>query len=234
MSEQNLYLQMKAGNQTAFDKLFHLHYEKLVRQAYLKTKNLVDAEDVVQTIFIDFWTKRNEINIEKSVIGYLSKMVYYRCMDYFRKQKSLDNQQAKYFENTLSLDIASPEEDLLNAENLAAIYKKIEALPPKCSIVFKMSRFEELTYDEIAEALGITKKTVEYHISTALRVLRKGIFSVVVYFLFISHLWLPIFPKSSKSFPSLVHERFDVHSPLPIAYHNPFRYAEYEQSSLGG
>ncbi|MFK7980611.1 MAG: sigma factor-like helix-turn-helix DNA-binding protein [Saprospiraceae bacterium] len=54
---------------------------------------------------------------------------------------------------------------------------KINALPPKCSIVFKMSRFEEMNYAKIAEQLGITKKTVEYHISTALRLLRKSIFT---------------------------------------------------------
>lgn len=171
-----LFQQIKAGNRTAFDKLFQLYYEQLVQQAYTTTQNLANAEDIVQAVFIDFWTKSKELTIEKTVIGYLTRMVQYRCIDYFRQQKSKGIQQEKYFENTLSLDIASPEEELLNAENLAAIYKKIDALPPKCGIVFKMSRFEEMSYDEIADALDITKKTVEYHISTALRLLRKGIF----------------------------------------------------------
>jgi len=181
MLEKHLYQQMKAGNQTAFDKLFQLYYEKLVHQAYKTTQDLANAEDIVQAVFIDFWTKRNQLNIEQTVIGYLTRMVHHRCIDYFRQQKSQLVNQEKYFKNTLSLDITSPEEDLLNAENVAAIYAQIEALPPKCSIVFKMSRFEEMTYEEIAEQLGITKKTVEYHVSTALRVLRKGIFTVAAF-----------------------------------------------------
>lgn len=181
MPEKHLYQQMKAGNKTAFDKLFQLYYEKLVRQAYTSTQNLANAEDIVQAVFIDFWTKRNQLNIEQSVIGYLTRMVQNRCIDYFRQQKSQQTNQEKYFKNTLSLDLTSPEEDLLNAENLAAIYEQIEALPPKCSIVFKMSRFEEMTYEEIAEQLGITKKTVEYHVSTALRLLRKGIFTFAAF-----------------------------------------------------
>lgn len=179
-----LFYQIKAGNRTAFDKLFQLYYEQLVRQAYTITQNLANAEDIVQAVFIHFWTKRKQLNIEKSVIGYLTKMVHYRCIDYFRQQKSQQTNQEKYFQNTLSLAIASPEEALLNAENLAAIYEKIDALPPKCSIVFKMSRFEEMTYAEISEQLGVSKKTVEYHISTALRLLRKGVFGILLFAMF--------------------------------------------------
>lgn len=177
----HLFQQIKAGNCIAFDKLFHLYYESLVQHAYKTTQNQANAEDIVQTVFIDFWTKRNQLSIEKSVIGYLSRMVHNRCMDYFRKQKSITTKQEKYFQNSLSLDITSPEENLLNAENLAAIHDKIDALPPKCSIVFKMSRFEEMSYAEIAEQLGVTKKTVEYHVSTALRLLRKSIFTFAIF-----------------------------------------------------
>lgn len=180
MKELNLYKEMKAGNQAAFDELFHLYYENLVRLAYQKTQDQANAEDIVQTLFIDFWTKRATITIEKSVIGYLSTTVHRRCIDYFRKQKRIDHSHQKYFDNSLSLDISSPEKDLLNQENLSAIYTKIEALPPKCKIVFKMSRFEEMSYEEIAEQLDISKKTVEYHISTALRVLRKSVFSLAL------------------------------------------------------
>lgn len=171
---------MKAGNQVAFDELFHLYYEKLVRLAYQKIQDQASAEDIVQKVFIDFWTKKESIIIEKSVIGYLSMMVNRRCIDYFRRQKSRTTNEQKYIDNSLNFDIVSPEEDLLNQENLAAIYAKIEALPPKCRIVFKMSRFEEMTYDEISEQLDISKKTVEYHISTALRLLRKSIFTLTL------------------------------------------------------
>lgn len=180
MNEHQLYKKMKAGYSSAFDELFRLYYEKLVRLAHQKTQDLAVAEDIVQAIFIDFWTKRAEISINQSIIAYLSKMVNNRCIDYFRKQKSISASEEKYLTHKLNLDVTSPEEDLLNQENLAAIYSKIEELPPKCKIVFKMSRFEDLTYEEISTQLNVSQKTVEYHISTALRLLRKSIFGLVL------------------------------------------------------
>lgn len=178
-----LFQQIKTGDKIAFDKLFHLFYENLVQQAYNTTQQQADAEDIVQSVFIHLWTKRTQITIEQSVEAYLHRMVQYRCIDYFRKVKSDASNQEKHTQQSLHLTMGSPEEELLNAENLEAIYNKIEALPPKCKVVFKMSRFEEMNYSEIAQELDITKKTVEYHISTALRILRKGIFSMPLLFI---------------------------------------------------
>ena len=181
-TEAQLFQEIKAGNRIAFDELFHLYYEKLVHKAHKTTQNQADAEDIVQTVFISLWTKRTQIAIEQSVGAYLHRMVQHRCIDYFRQIKSSLVHQEKYIQQSLDLTIESPEEELLNAENLAAIYNKIDALPAKCKVVFKMSRFEEMNYTEISEQLGISKKTVEYHISTALRILRKGIFSMSLLF----------------------------------------------------
>lgn len=182
MEESTLYQKMKAGDLSAFNELFKLHYETLVRSTLLKVDEAF-AEDLVQTVFIEFWSKRNDINIEGSVVAYLRKTVHNRCIDHFRKQKSIQQKEERYFQNTLSLSISDPESRLLSRESLSAIYDKIEDLPPKCKIVFKLSRFEEMTYDEIAQELDISKKTVEYHISTALQILRKTIFiSFLIYF----------------------------------------------------
>ncbi|MFK8007592.1 MAG: RNA polymerase sigma factor [Saprospiraceae bacterium] len=176
MEELILYKKMKAGDRSAFDKIFKLHYEQLVRFAHVKIDNISIAEDIVQNIFIDFWTKRASINIEKSLLPYLRRTVHNRCIDHFRKQKSIQKKEEQFFQNSLTLDISNPEQELLSQENLQAIYTKIEALSPKCKVVFKLSRFEEMTYAEIATHLNISKKTVEMHISTALRILRKSIF----------------------------------------------------------
>ena len=180
MDELNLYQKMKAGDRSAFDKIFKLYYEKLVRFAYSTVNNIVVAEDLVQNIFIEFWTKRELLNIENALFPYLKKSVHNRCIDYFRKQKSIQKKEENYFQNSLSLNISSPEEDLLTQENLQAIYSKIEDLPPKCKIVFKLSRFEGMTYGEIAAHLSISKKTVDMHVSTALRILRKSIFFYII------------------------------------------------------
>lgn len=182
--ESNLYQKMKSGDQSAFDEIFKLYYEQLVRFAHSKIDNITIAEDIVQIIFIDFWAKRASLNVEKSLLPYLKKTVHNRCIDYFRKQQNIQKKEEEYFQDSLSLDISNPEEELLSQENLQAIYNKIEALPPKCKVVFKLSRFEEMSYAEIATHLDISKKTVEMHISTALRILRKSVFISLFFILF--------------------------------------------------
>lgn len=178
-----LFQQIKADNPDAFDKLFHLYYEQLVQQAYIITQNQADAEDIVQSVFIKLWTKKKQITIQQSVRAYLHRMVHHQCIDYFRQLKSRAAIEIKHAENTLNLSAVSPEETLLKAETLLAIYSKIETLPSKCKIVFKLSRFEELSYEEIAVQLDISKKTVEYHVSTALKLLRKSVFGITLLFL---------------------------------------------------
>ncbi|MFK7936312.1 MAG: RNA polymerase sigma factor [Saprospiraceae bacterium] len=176
MQERQLYLRIKSGDRTAFDELFRRHYANLVRQSYRKLQDQTTAEDIVQNVFIQFWNKREQITVKESVFAYLAQMARYGCIDFFRKQQSKAQRQEQYFQNGLNLDVKSPEEDLLQKENVAAIYAKVDALPVRCKTVFKLSRFEEMTYEQIAQELSISIKTVEYHISTALRLLRKSVF----------------------------------------------------------
>ena len=179
--ELNLYQRMKAGDKSAFDVIFKSYYEQLVRFAHSKIDNIAIAEDIVQNVFISFWTKRETITIKNALLPYLKRTVHNRCIDYFRKQQSIQIKEEQYFKKSLSIDISNPEETLLTQENIKEIHNKIEALPPKCKIVFKLSRFQDMSYTEIADNLDISKKTVEMHISTALRILRKNIFSAVLF-----------------------------------------------------
>jgi len=169
---------MKEGDMSAFDQLFKLHYEDLVSQLYRKSYDLELSEDIIQNIFIEFWSNRKELNIQNSIKAYLSTSARNRFIDHFRKQKSIVRKEENYLQNTLHLNIASPEEELLTKENLDNIYDKIAQLPAQSKHIFQLSRFSEMSYQDIAEELGVSVKTVEYHISKALRILRKTIFSL--------------------------------------------------------
>jgi len=183
MTDKDLYQRMVAGDVDAFNQLFKAHYESLVRMLYKKCFDQTLAEDIVQNVFIELWSKRKERVLPKSVGAYLSTSVKNRYIDHFRKQKNLADKKKAYLQQSLPLNIASPEEELLNQENLAKIYRKIEELPPKTKVVFQLSRFENKSYSEIAEALDISVKTVEYHISNALRLLHESIFIFISIFL---------------------------------------------------
>jgi len=176
MDERILYKKMKAGDINAFNQLFKLNYERLVRMLYKKCYNQALAEDIIQNVFIDFWTNKNKIEINNSVSAYLTTSTRNRYIDHFRKQKTDSKKEQAYINNSLTLKVSSPEDELLSKENLANIYAKIEALPFKSKAIFQLSRFENKSYPEIANELNISIKTVEYHISNALRILRKSIF----------------------------------------------------------
>lgn len=184
MTEQALMTQMKIGDQSIFEYFFELHYEKLVRVAYRLVSDIEAAEDVVQEIFVKFWEQKETINIEKTLYGYLKQAVIFRSIDYLRKTKRLEEKLKNHAQTSLRLNLLTPEAQLLTKENMAAIYEKIEALPEKSKLIFKLSRFEELSYAEIAEQLNISIKTVEYHISKALAILRESIFGVLVVMFF--------------------------------------------------
>ena len=180
MLEQDLLEKMKTGNQGAFDSIFNTHYEPLVRVAHSLVSDLAVAEDVVQEVFIKFWERRETVNIEKTIYGYLKQAVIFRSIDYLRKTKRLNEHILIHQQSTLQLNLHTPEKELLSKENLKAIYEKIEALPEKSKLIFKLSRFEELSYSEIAQQLNVSVKTVEYHISRALEILRESVFGVFV------------------------------------------------------
>ena len=134
-------------------------------------KNEEDVKDLVQEIFCKIWDIREKIDEKKSFNAFLFTISLNTIRDYFRKQvknrKLLDKwleEAESYSESTLeSIELASLEKVVGTA---------VEQLPPKRLIVFKLSRLEGLSNDEIAKRLDIEKKTVENHLNLALRHLR--------------------------------------------------------------
>lgn len=171
---------MKKIDQQAFHDLFNKHYEQLVKVAYSVLSDIEHAEDVVQEVFIKFWERQGTFKIEKSVFAYLKKATILHAIDHLRKAKMIDEHVTKAQLSSLQLRIQTPETELLNKENLYEIYKKIEELPDKSKLIFKLSRFEHLSYSEIAVQLEMSVKSIEYHISKALEILRKSVFGVLV------------------------------------------------------
>ncbi len=170
---------MKKIGRQEFDALFNLHYEQMVRTAYALLSDSALAEDKVQEVFIKFWEKRESLNIEKSITTYLKRAVIFHSIDHLRKAKKMEEHITNHSNVSLNLSLNTPETELLNKENLQAIYDKIEALPNKTKLIFKLNRFEHLTYTEIAETLEMSIKSIEYHMSKALNILRKTVFGLL-------------------------------------------------------
>jgi len=173
MEDVEVIVSIKSGDKKAFEKLFYEHYQMLVRYAFTYMKDHDIAEEVVQDIMVKFWEKRAELPDDVKVKPYLFRMTGNHCLNVLKHEKVKLQHQTETVANGISMSdgfevIASNE---LNTE----IKKAIADLPEQCGKVFLLSRDEGLSYKEIAESLDISIKTVENHISKALKLLREAL-----------------------------------------------------------
>lgn len=161
-------------NKEEFEKLFRDYFKPLVAFAKKYTGDIDSAKEIVHDVFVNLWTKREQIDIEKSVKSYLYTSAYNRSLNFIRDHKKFDNNQS--VEASAELKASwSFEENIDACELEEKINKVIDSLPERCKQVFMLSRFEGLKYQEIADKLGISIKTVEAQISKALAALKSNL-----------------------------------------------------------
>ena len=157
-----------------FKKIFETNYPRLLRFAGEYVGNTDDAEDILQNVFLKFWEKWLTLPKDANLSAYLLTMVKNHCLD-FLKHRQVVNRYATEMEfNCYAISKFDPDRtDIETLERLAE--KAIAELPEQCRKIFEMSRYESLKYKEIAERLGISVKTVETHMSNALKLLRAAL-----------------------------------------------------------
>lgn len=164
----------KSNPQECFRQIYDQYYEEMCRTAFKVVVDQQTSEDIVQEVLTEMWKKRETIEISGSIVGYLKRSVYYRSLNFVKAKANQmqDLDTVAHFENK---DI-SIEEDIYGQELFEEIDEVVQSLPERCKAVFALSRYEEMSYKEIGEALNISTKTVENQISKALGILRKSIF----------------------------------------------------------
>jgi RNA polymerase sigma-70 factor (family 1) len=169
IAEHTILIEIKNGNEQAFENVFKNYYQSLCRYAVGILNDKDEAEELVQNMFVNYWEKREVIAINVSLKSYLFKTVNNLCLNNLKHQKVKKNYE-QYSFNTMDLVSKNDnfKDDLQNQINIA-----IENLPPQCKLIFTMSRFEDLKYREIAEVLDISEKTVENQMGKALRIMRE-------------------------------------------------------------
>jgi len=170
-SDKDLIEKIRNGSIEAFDILFMKYHQKLYYFSYGFLKSGEDAEDVIQEIFTQLWENRDKLNSQYSFNSYIFTITKNKVLNVIRKKvyenKYLDTVSAKQ----VLLDFTT--DDQVDFKELLEISQEaIDALPPKRKQVYKMSRNEGMTYEEIATHLKISKKTVENQMSMALKTLR--------------------------------------------------------------
>lgn len=155
----------------AFEQMFKAHYKELHSYANVMLRDEDTAEEIVQSMFLKFWEKRELLNVQTSIKAYLYKCVYNDSLNYLKHQKVKTKYQdfAVYTMNDHH-EAASSRVELTELQ--FKLQEALNELPEHCRTIFQMSRFEELKYREIAEQLDLSIKTVENQMGKALKILR--------------------------------------------------------------
>ncbi|MCF6332712.1 MAG: RNA polymerase sigma-70 factor [Draconibacterium sp.] len=170
--ETNEFLlsELQRGQERAFDFIFRKYYKALCAQAAAYINDIDLAQSLVQDCFIKLWENRGDAGNIKKLPAYLSFSVRNKCIDHLRKTKSIENLNEN---SELKSQDSSSEYYLLSREFEERLVVVLSSLPERSRMAFEYSRFENLTYSEIAEKMNITVKAVEALISRALKKLRK-------------------------------------------------------------
>ncbi|WP_229213723.1 RNA polymerase sigma-70 factor [Dyadobacter psychrotolerans] len=173
-SDPEIVNAIRQGDEKAFEQTFRKYYERLCNYACSLLKDEEESEEVVQTVFLTIWEKRSDLEITLSLKSYLYRSVHNHCLNRF-KHASVREAHKEYAERFIPQSHESVTEAIHANELEERIEKAVGNLPEQCQKAFRMSRFEELKHQEIADRLGISIKTVENQIGKALKILRTAL-----------------------------------------------------------
>jgi RNA polymerase sigma-70 factor (ECF subfamily) len=167
-------MQLKSSSisEAEFEALFKAHFRELHAYAYSLVNDWDNAEELVQSLFLKLWERNDWTGIHTSVKSYLYKSVYHESLNLIRRKKVHLRYQALTMA-TMENQTGDASEKLKLSEVEIHLAKALSKLPEKCCAIFHLSRFEELKYQQIADQLNISIKTVETHMVKALKILRK-------------------------------------------------------------
>ncbi len=164
---------IKSGDTDAFEVIYMRMAGKLLRFVNSKVCDRELSEEMVQEVFVSLWVRRNKLDADMALEPYLFSAAKYRVLSHIRSEK-VRHKYAEHFAWFVVQQQENSTEDIVNEADLkAVIEEQISHLPPKCQRAFRLSRFEYLSIAEIAEEMGISKRTVENYITHALKYLRE-------------------------------------------------------------
>jgi len=172
--ETDILAGLRNGEEKSLKYVYDNHYGYLCGVVYKMIGDRATAEDLVQDLIYDLWRKRDRLNVTTSFKAYLRRAIVNKTLNYIRDKKlsfesdeSVMNLQGNYSDSLQELQA----EDVKKVIDAA-----INSLPERCRLIFGLSRFENMSYKEIAISLDVSVKTVENQMSKALKVLRSKVY----------------------------------------------------------
>jgi RNA polymerase sigma-70 factor (ECF subfamily) len=158
-------------NPKEFEKFFKEKYRSLCLLACRYVKDMAAAEEIVQDVFVRIWDKRDQIHIKGPVQAYITTSVKNNCLNYLKHKSIVENYERNEALRVM-YDPSETEEEMHDMELESAVMNAIAELPPQRQKIFNLSRSEGLKYQEIADTMGLSIKTIEAQMGKALKQLR--------------------------------------------------------------
>lgn len=183
-TDKELLQLLQTDSDRAIEIIFKTYFTEMTRSANRMLQDENMAKDIVQEVFYKFWVNRDRLNIQSSLRGYLKRSSVNAALDYLRKKQNFKIVETEDILIQQAAKSESAIQTLEGDELQLKVNKSIQSLHPRCRTVFLLSRQEQLTYRQISEKLDISIKTVESHMSTALKQMRKMLHPFLGFLLF--------------------------------------------------
>lgn len=158
------------GEEQALAELCRLLHHKLEQFAVTLVRSRELAEEIVEDVFVKLWYNRGQINTIDNLTVYLYVAVKNQSLNTLsRKAKELVTASYDQLDITLTHSTASPHDQLVSAEMMQRMYDVVEALPPRCKMIFKLIREDGLSYKEVASILSISVNTIDAQMAIAVK-----------------------------------------------------------------
>jgi RNA polymerase sigma-70 factor, ECF subfamily len=175
LSDEILAKRLTVGDEHAFNLVFKRHYKMVVNVIYKYIDDATYSEDIAQAVFVKLWNNHNKLDIHTSLSSYLRRAGINGALNHISTQKRFIFSEPDNWESELLDTSAEEKEHRQEKDHLELqLHEAINQLPEKCRIVFRLNRFEGFSHKEIAEKLDITPKTIENHMSKALRLIKEA------------------------------------------------------------
>jgi RNA polymerase sigma-70 factor (family 1) len=181
-TDEELIRGLNNGDKKLFNELFQQYYSLLCSYALSIVKFPNVAEEVVQDTFVKLWENHANIEIKVSLKFYLVRCVHNNCLNVLKNNEirfgNLEKyrNEISYHAQLLFMNFSEDMlDDLISEEFNQAVLKQVNELPGQCKDVFYLSRYENLTYNEIAKKLGISVNTVKTQMHRAFDKLKEAL-----------------------------------------------------------
>lgn len=169
--DQILLNELKSGNPSAYERVFKKYYKMLVAKAYFVLEDEMEAEDLVQNLFVTMWQKSHFISIKTSLKSYLYGAIHNQCMMVIRDRKVADKRMNSY-KDVLAGDEYDEEGEIEDETYQGRLDLAFQELPLQRQRAFKLVYVEDKKYKEAAEEMGLSVNSIKTHLKLAVKALK--------------------------------------------------------------